>query len=274
LSIKRKLIAGAGSLAIAAGGMALAAPAASAQDLLSCSTTRIVALLNPTLGSGDAKYVKASIKRRDSANAAKYHLSLTGAEDFGPSTVDATSCTVDAGIRTNNPATDSTKANPFDDQTNGQATLNMTSGVFAASAKLSGTAAGVASCNRDDLTLDTEYPTGYPLQGKLLYKYGQADAASKQIQNQFYVRLGADDLDPDITHITVDGIVIKGPGIGGDVSAVFAFGAAYSTKNVNLTDCTAGTAAGNASLAALLIDQADGSDVGTGVDPLVVSIPD
>jgi hypothetical protein len=278
LSIRTKLLAGAGSLALAASGLAVAAPAASAdQTLVTCTGTRIVALLNPALGSGDAKYTKTAIKRNDAANSEKYHLSLTGAEDFGPSPVDATSCAVDSGIATNNAATNSAsgKDNPFDDQTNGQTTLNFSAGPYAAKAKIAGNAAGVASCNRDDLTLDTDYPTVYPLQGKLIYKFGQADVKGKQLQHQFYVRLGTDDADPDITHITVSGIVIKGPGVGGDVSGTFGFGAAYSEKkNLNLLDCTENPAAGNASLGILLINPADGSDVGTAVDPLTVSIPD
>jgi len=275
LSIKTKLVAGVGSLALVAGGMAFVAPAANAADttLVTCNNTRIVALLNPTLGSSDAKYVKASVKRNDAANSAKYHLSLTGAEDLGPSAQDATTCTVDAGIKTNNPATNSAggKDNPFDNQTNGQ-NLTMT-GSTPFLPGISGTSAGSNTCNRSDTTLDRDYPAAYPLQGKLIFKYNQADAAAKQIQHQLYTRLGADDTDPDVTHITVRGIVIKGPGVGGDVHATFAFGAAFSSKNVNLGDCIATTAAGNASLAALLITPADGSDVGTTVDPLTITIP-
>jgi hypothetical protein len=274
LSIKSKLIAGAGTLALVASGMAFAAPAANAatQTLVNCGTsTRIFASLNPTLGSGDARYVKTSVKRNDGA---VNHLSLTGAEDFGPSTSDATSCSVDAGIRTTNTATNSAsgKDNPFDNQTNGQSTLSM--GALTSIGKISGTSAGSASCNRSDVTLNGDYPVAYPLQGKIIYKYTQFDALAKQIQNQFYVRLGADAADPDITHITLDGIVIKGPGVGGDVSATFAFGASYApTKNLNLLDCTATTAAQNASLASLIISPADGSDVGTVLDDFVVTIP-
>jgi hypothetical protein len=272
LSIKTRLIAGAGALAVAGGMMVVAAPASgAAQNLLTCTGTSIFASLNPTLGSSDAKYVKVATKRTTTAN----HVSLTGAEDFGPAVPDATSCAVDAGIRTNNTATNSAsgKDNPFDNQTNGQATMSMTIGPLVASAKIVGTAAGSASCNRDDVSLNTDYPVAYPLQGKLIFKYGQQDAAAKQIQNQLYVRLGTDPADTDITHITVRGIAIKGPGVGGDVTSTFGFGAAYSTKNLNLLDCTATTAAGNASLAALIITPADGSDVGTTVDPLVISIP-
>jgi len=273
LSIKTKLIAGAGTLAIAASGLAFAAPSAgAAQTLVNCGTgTRVFATLNPTLGSDDAKYVKTATKRNDGA---VNHLSLTGAEDFGPSTSDATSCAVDAGIRTNNPATNSVsgKENPFDNQSNGVATLTM--GAIGSLGKISGTASGSASCNRDDVTLNTDYPVAYPLQGKLIFKYLELDALAKQIQNQFYIRLGTDPLDTDITHITVEGIAIKGPGVGGDVTATFGFGAAYApTKNLNLLDCTAVSAAGNASLASLIISPADGSDGDAIADSWLVTIP-
>jgi len=283
LSIKTKLIAGVGSLALVAGGMAIAAPAASAADqtLVNCGTgTRIVALLNPTLGSSDAKYVKAAVKRNDSVNSGKYHLSLTGAEDLGPSTVDATSCSVNAGIRTDNAATNAgTKLNPFDNQTNGQATLSMTSNTPFVPA-IVGSTAGSATCNRSDPAVNGDYPQSYPLQGKLIFKFSQADAAAKQIQLQAYTRLGSDPADPDVTHITVRGTVIKGPGVGGDVTSTFGFGAAFDTKkNLNLLDCVNDNSNindprdGNASLATLIISPADGSDVGTTVDPFLVSIP-
>jgi hypothetical protein len=281
LSIKTRLFAGVTTVALTGGMMAVAAaPAANAvplgQTLMSCTGTVVAASLNPALGSGDAKYAKAGLKRLGAVEAAsgKYNLSLTGAEDLGAPPADNTVCTVDAGIRTNNPSSDSTKPNPFDDQTVGQSLLTMAGGGFVA--KIAGKAAGSASCNRTDTNLNTAYPQAYPLQGKMIYKYNQADAAAKQMQNQFYVRLGADPLDPDITHITLDGIVIKGPAAGGQVDATFAFGAAFSPKkNLNLLDCTAGVGAavGNASLGLLIIQQADGADLDTAVDPLTVSIP-
>jgi len=278
LSIKTKLVAGVGSLALVAGGMAVgaAAPAGAAtQALLTCNGTSIVALLNPTLGSSDAKYTKVAVKRIDAANSAKYHASTTGSEDNGPSTVDATSCAVDAGIRTNNASSNSAsgKDNPFDNQTNSQSTLSMTgSSPFVPA--IVGSNAGSATCNRTDTTLNDTYPQAYPLQGKLIYKFSQADALAKQIQDQFYIRLGTDPADSDVTHITVTGIVIKGPGVGGDVHGTLAFGPAFDVKkNLNLIDCVLPTAAGNASLASLIISPADGSDVGTTVDPLTVTIP-
>jgi len=283
LSIKTKLIAGVGSLALAAGGMAaFAVPAANAasQSLLTCTGTQIVALLNPTLGSADAKYAKAAVKRMDSANQAKYHASLTGGEDLGLSPLDATTCLVDSGIRTNNTATNAAngKDNPFDNQTNGQTTLSMTTSTPFVPA-IVGSTAGSATCNRSDPAVNGDYPQAYPLQGKLIFKYSQADALAKQIQLQAYTRLGTDPLDSDVTHITVRGTVIKGPGVGGDVTSTFGFGAAFSNKNLNLLDCVNDNSdnqnphLGNASLAVLIISPADGSDVGTTADPFVVSIP-
>lgn len=256
---------------VVAGGLAVAAPAANAtplaQTLVNCGTGGVVvSSLNPTLGSGDAKYVKTAIKRSDGT----VHASLTGAEDLGPAPADATSCAVDAGIRTNNTATDvGTKLNPYDNQTNGQATLTMA----GALAKQSGAIAGSASCNRADPSLVDTYPRAYPLNGKIVWKFDQLDAASHQIQIQQYVRLGTDPLDTDPTHITVSGIVIKGPGVGGQVDATLAFGASFSTKNVNLLDCVANPAAKNASLAQLIIKAADGTDAGTGLDPWLITIP-
>ena len=280
MSIKTRLLAGASTLAIAGGMMAAVAPAAhAATTLMTCSGTSLIATLNPTLGSSDAKYVKAASKRNDgSVN----HLSLTGSQDLGPSTTDSTSCALNAGITTTNAATDAgVKLNPYDNQTadgsepNGYSTLTM--GSIASAAKIAGVTGGSASCNRADPGLVTTFPRAYPLNGKLVYKFLELTPTAVQIQAQAYIRLGTDPIDTDITHITVRGIVIKGPGVGGDVSGTLAFGAAFApTKNINLLDCTAdGTppAAGNASLGSLIITAADGSDAGVLVDDLTVSIP-
>ena len=109
------------------------------------------------------------------------------------------------------------KDNPFDNQSNGQAFLTMGGPPTAFTPNIVASISGSASCNRSDVTLATDYPNAYPLQGKMIFKYQQSDAALKQIQNQIYVRLGTDPLDVDITHITLRGIAIKGPGVGGDV---------------------------------------------------------
>ena len=283
MSFKTRIIGGASALALAGGMMAVAAPAASAAtNLMVCSGTALIATLNPTLGSSDAKYVKAASKRNDGA---VNHLSLTGSQDLGPSTTDATSCALDSGITTTNALTNSAgaipKDNPYDNQTadgsepGGYATLTM--GSIASAAKIAGVTGGSASCNRADLGLVTTYPRAYPLNGKLTYKFLELTPTAVQIQSQFYVRLGTDPTDTDITHITVTGISIKGPGVGGNVSGTLAFGAAFApTKNINLLDCTAdGTppAAGNASLGSLIITPADGPDVNVLPDNLTVSIP-
>ena len=281
MNIKTRLLAGASTLAIAGGMMAVVAPAATAATtLMTCTGTRLIATLNPTLGSSDAKYTKAASKRNDGSIN---HLSLTGGEDLGPSVTDATSCALNSGITTTDAATNSLslKDNPYDNQTadgsepTGYSTLTM--GSIASAGKIAGVTGGSASCNRADPGLVTTFPRAYPLNGKLIYKFLELTPAAVQIQAQAYIRLGTDPIDTDITHITVRGIVIKGPGVGGDVSGTLAFGAAFSpTKNVNLLDCTAdGTppAAGNASLGSLIISPADGSDPGVLVDDLTVSIP-
>ena len=280
MNIKTRLLAGASTLAIAGGMMAAVAPAATAATtLMTCSGTSLIASLNPTLGSSDAKYTKAASKRNDGA---VNHLSLTGSQDLGPSITDATSCALDSGITTTNALTDAgVKLNPYDNQTsdgsepNGYSTLTM--GAITSVAKIAGVTGGSASCNRADPGLVTTYPRAYPLNGKLVYKFLELTPTAVQIQAQAYIRLGTDPIDTDITHITVRGIVIKGPGVGGDVSGTLAFGAAFApTKNINLLDCTAdGTppAAGNASLGSLLIQPADGPDAGVAVDDLTVSIP-
>ena len=274
MSIKTRLIGGASALAIAGSMMAVAAPAANAatQSLLNCGTsTHLFSSLNPQLRSGNARYTKAVSKRN---NGATNHLSLTGSQDLGPSTTDATSCAVDVGIRTNNPSSNSITNvnNPFDDQTNGQATLSM--GAITSTATIAGVSSGSATCNRADPALLRNYPQAYPLNGLITFKYLQLTAANVAIQNQFYTRLGTDPLDTDVTHITVKGIVTKGPGIGGDVSATFAFGASFApTKNLNLTDCLANPALGNASLGSLLINAADGSDADSLPDDFQVTIP-
>lgn len=266
MSIKTRLIAGASTLAIAGGMMAAVAPAANAATtLLSCTGIVGIGTANPTLKSGNAAYTKVALKDSDGTKTDV----LSGAIP-----ADATTCSVDAGIRTNQGGQDIKYT--LDDQTNGAASLT-TSGPIA---KGGTTTVGSTTCNSADPALTTTFPTAYPLQGKLQYKFDQLDALAHNIQLQAYVRTGVDPLDPTFGHITVKGIVIKGPGVGGDVKAVFAFGATTSVKNVNLLDCVANPSAttlanpaGVASLAELDLTQADGSDAGTGVDPLTVSLP-
>jgi len=269
--------------------LAFATPAGADLDLVKadtqivrCTGAVIISTLNPTLQSGDARYLKAASKRNDGT---VNHLSLTGQEDFGNSTTDNNSCAIDSGIRTENNATDSLsgKDNPFDNQTfdgsdpGGFATLDVGqvgTGALTGTGKTSGVFSGSASCNRSDPGLVDTYPTAYPINGKLINKFQQLNAVGAQYQIQSYIRLGTDPGDADPTHITVTGTVIKGPGVGGTVSAVFAFGASYApTKNINLGDCIANPSLQNASLGSLIISAADGTDAGATVDPLDITIP-
>jgi len=211
------------------GGAALAfvpQSAGAAQTLMACAGTTGLANANPVLGSGNAKYTKVAT------------VGTTG------------TCLVDAGIRTNNTGTDSTKPNPYDDQTNGQSVLTVQ--------KQATVTDGSASCNRIDPGLLTTYPQSYPLQGKSVWKFNELDALAKNLQTQMFLRLGVDPLDADPTHITGKGIVIKGVGVGGDVSVKLAFGLTASPKNLNPLDCVANPAVGNAALAQLNITEVTG----------------
>lgn len=224
------------------GGLAVFAPASGAADttLVGCSGITAAATLNPTLKSGSSKYIKAAAK---------------GA---------AGTCIVDSGITTNQSTQDIKYV--LDNQTNGNNVLTVT--------KLVGSLSGSVSCNSTDTSLLTDYPASYPLQGKIIVFFSQLDALAKPIQSQMYVRGGRDQADPNFANFTIDGIAIKGPGIGGNVSAVLQFFPnLLSTKNLNITDCIANPATQNASLAALDITQSDGSDVGTAVDTWNISIP-
>jgi hypothetical protein len=191
--------------ALVGGGLAAFVPASAgaATTLVGCTGISSLAKLNPTLKAGNAKYTKAA------------NTGTTG------------TCLVDAGIRTNQAGQDVKYL--LDDQTNGNAALTML--------KSSGTFSGSASCNRVDTGLLVDYPDAYPLQGKLVWKFNQTFVTLVNIQSQQYVRLGTDPLDTDPTHITAKGIAIKGPGIGGDVSAALVFSPTASTKNVNLFGC-------------------------------------
>jgi hypothetical protein len=251
----------AGALAVSGGTQ----DADAAQSLVACAGGVNIGSANPTVKAGDAEYAKVSVKKSDGT---KFDFLVAA-----PIPIDATTCIVDAGIRTNQAGQDVKYV--LDNQSGGHTTLTMD----GALGKLSGSLTGSISCNNVDLTLDTDYPTAYPLQGKLVYKFDELDAASKQIQIQAYVRLGGDTLGgpPDHvaspTHITIDGTVIKGPGVSGDVSAHLAFSATTSTKNVNVLDCVADPSTDTASLGELWTQASDGDDAGTTVDNFEITIP-
>jgi hypothetical protein len=249
--------------AIAGAGLTAAgAPAGAETQLLSCSGLSQIVSQNPPTGSSSAKYVKWAVKDSDGSKTDLYG---------GPVPTDAFGCSVDPGIATPNVATNSSsgKDNPFDDQTNG-ATALTTGGLLA---KTTMSLAGSGSC-RTDLP-NTTYPSAYPIQGKAITKFDQTTATGAQIQMQSYIRLGADPADPD-GDITVRGIVMKGPGIGGEVRATLALFPTNSVKNVNAIDCSAlftPSPAGNAAVVEMKLSQADGSDSGSAVDPWEVVLP-
>ena len=73
--------------------------------------------------------------------------------------------------------------------------------------------------------------------------------------------------------IAIMGVVIKGPGLGGQVRGTFARFPTSSPKNINVVDCITAVPAGNAVTVEMKPSQADGSDVGATIDPLEVVIP-
>jgi hypothetical protein len=239
--IRSRIIRVAAVVSLAGAGIGLAASSSGADiTLVSCTGSTAVAKLNPTLKSGDAKYIKASSS------------GTTG------------SCTVDAGIRTERSTQDVKYV--LDNQSNGNASLTIASN--------KGSLSGSVSCNSTDPSLLTDYPASYPLQGKLTLKFNELDAKLKQLTIATYVRGGRDPLDTNPANFTIEGIVTKGVGVGGDVAATFTFFPDFSsTKNLNFGDCLANPATQNASLAQLLILPGDGSDADTVADPLTVTIP-
>lgn len=215
------------------------------QVILSCSASAQTATLNPPIGSAGAKYYKSASKTGGGAT-----------------------CLVDSGIRTDVAATNSAsgKDNPFDNQTNGQGTLTVLSSVSST--------AGTITCNTVDPSHNLTYPTIYPGQGKLTTKFVETDLAGRNLQLQAYIRFGIDAADPDQYDVVVQGLVTKGVGVGGSVHAVISiFPDLASPKNLNLPDCVANPAVGNASIAVMNVTPADGSDAGTAVDPWTVSLP-
>jgi hypothetical protein len=246
--------------AFAVGGSSPDADAA--QTLYACSGFVVIEGFNPTVGSGDAKYNKGSLKKSDG----------TKLDGFGsPIPADATTCLVDSGIRTNQAGQDVKYL--LDDQTGGNTVLTLSG---TALGKLSGTLAGSASCNSTDPTLDTDYPTEYPAQGKLVFKYDQI-VAGKQLQSQQYVRFDLDPADTNPQHRIITGTVIKGVGVAGDITATVDVFPTNSSKNSALTgdllDCVANPALGVAVIAEVRLIAADGTDVDALDDPWLISIP-
>jgi hypothetical protein len=234
---------------------------AAGNQLVECTGTEIVATLNPTIkdgsgGSHDARYVKASAKASDGTKTF-----LGGV----PVPADNTTCSIDAGIRTNQGAQDVKYV--LDDQTGGNATLNALT-----SKPIAGTLTGSTQCDSSQTGPETMYPNAYPLQGKLIVKFIELNAG-KPIQQQGYIRTYADPADPGVFHVT--GTVIKGPGLGGRLTTAFSFLPTDSVKNINVvTGCTNGIA-GDAVGAELYILSADSSlDADASPEGIQVTISD
>ncbi len=275
--IRNRIMGAVASAALVGGGLVAfaPAPAGAAQALLTCQGLSAIGSLNPTLKSNDAAYAKVALK--DSDGTKTEYLSNAAIP------ADTTACFVDAGISTNQGGQDVKYL--LDDQTNGNAALTRAS-TAAPDGKNVASSVGSATCNTSDtVNVNATYPQSYPLQGKTIWKFEQLTPLGAQIQIQQYIRTGRDLADTNAQHITVKGIVIKGPGIGGDVSAVLNFFPTSSVKNTNVLECvdadvtndddpvTPGVQILEASLAELTITQADGSDVGTSVDDWLISIP-
>ena len=252
----------AGAMVAGAGLTAAATPAGAETQVLSCTGMSQIVSMNPPTGSSSAKYLKWAVKDSDGT---KFDL-------FGsPIPADSFACFVNAGIRTNLPATnsDSGKENPFDNQTNGNSFLT-TVGVLA---KTGMSLSGSGSCRTD--MPNTSFPHAYTIQGKATTKFDQTFSTLAQIQMQSYLRLEADTADPE-DDLKVRGIVTKGPGIGGEVRATIALFPTNSTKNINVIDCSPDLTpvpAGNAVVAEMKLTLADGSDGDALVDPWEVVLP-
>lgn len=238
--------------------------------LLSCTGTRQIGTLNPTMGSNSAKYVKGGFKDSVGDKTEFSTASIVAA--------DATTCAVDPGISTTNPSSDSTKPNPYDNQTNGAANLTTT----GLTAKTTLVLDGSATCQTvAQGTVNNDYSQAYPLRGQLTVKFDQLAAptpsgATPQISLGASVRLGKDSADPDPTHYALLGLVTKGPGIGGEISGTVRLVPTTSVKNINPGECSDPDVtddSNNASLAEVALTLADGPDQNTAVDPWIVTIP-
>ncbi|MGZ4677536.1 MAG: neocarzinostatin apoprotein domain-containing protein [Acidimicrobiia bacterium] len=233
--------------------------------LLSCTGLSQIATVSPALGSNSARYTKMGSKDSDGTKT-----------EFGTSAsipADATSCAVDSGIRTDNVGTNvGTKLNPYDNQSGGQSPLTTTT----ATAKTSISVDGSATCQTvAQPSVLGAYPQAYPLHGKITMKFDQL-VGGKQLQLQALVTLSKDTNDPDPSHYALTGVVAKGPGIGGTLSATVRLWPTTSTKNLNPDECTDSDVtddALDASLSEMALTLADGADQNTTVDPLTVTIP-
>jgi hypothetical protein len=181
-----------------------------------------------------------------------------------PVPADTTTCSIDAGIRTEQAYQDVKYA--LDNQSNSQNNLTLL--------KVSGSLLGSTQCQSGQPeTGQNAYPTAYPLQGKLAYSFNQLDAKLKSIALQAYVRTYSDVADPGVYLVT--GTVIKGIGVGGRATTAFTFLPTDSTKNVNTVAGCTDAVAGNAAGAELWVTGADSAaDADTLPQPFTVTFSD
>ena len=114
------------------------------------------------------------------------------------------------------------------------------------------------------------YPAAYPLNGKQTIKFSDINAnTGKALSLQAFVYLTGDVNNP--TAVTAEGVVTKGPGIGGNLTEPFTFGPAVGdTKSVHFVDCIdtmagpGGIEDGYANLVALDISQSSPMTVTVG----------
>ncbi len=243
--ITRVVLAG----GMAAAALAVAAPHAEADleagrtgtQIMTCTGSNTIASLNPTVKDGtQALYAKVTMKKSDGT---KTFFSV-------PIPVDATTCTVDAGIATTQGAQDVKYL--YDNQTSGQTTLTL--------ASAAGALIGSNACDAAAIGSFADYPYGYPINGKITYKYNQVDAALKQLSTQIYQRSYAD---PDEANPAIQysvGIVIKGVAVGSHMTNTTTFLPTDSTKNINFTSGCSDAVPNNAAIAEVWAFQTDGVD--------------
>ena len=255
---------------VAVGALALATPAGAdlnptkdGNQIVSCAGGVTIATLNPTYGSDVAKYLKVVNKSSDGTKIE--FLTEVPVPD------DSLTCLVDEGIRTNQASQDVKYL--LDDQSNSNALLTVTGQSLVLEGSQTATLTGSASCDNAAVAANTPgyvYPAAYPLQGKSTWKFEQTYATGAQIQIQQYIRIGREVGEVDSYKLSATGMVIKGPGIGASISAVFHFWPTNKSTN-NAVPCSTGTP--GASIAELRVIAADGVDAGTDNDTWDLTIP-
>ena len=256
---------------VAVGVLALATPAGAdlnptkdGNQIVACANGVTIGTFNPTIKASSAKYIKAAFKSSDGTKTAF----LSGA----PVPDDGLVCLVDAGIRTDQPTQDPKYV--LDNQDNGNPALTVTGASLTIEGSQSMVMTGSSSCdfiNVDANTAGYTYPSAYPMQGKATWKFEQTFATGVQIQLQQYLRFDYEAAEANPSLVSIAGIVIKGPGLGGTTSAYVDLYPTSSVKNIAVADCVLGNPA--SAVAEVSMQNADGLDADLLVDTWDVSIP-